>query len=137
MGFRKRPRDTGYEPDQGTGTGSPSYMPESMPANGASSSVVPRPLPTTLEKLPAAFGDLRTSIDSRFQHYEERWTAFEQRQEARWKENQDHQQRIETSLLEQGTHIAQILDYMKAQYGVPSTTSQKGYGRGRGRGHGQ
>ncbi|VFQ62791.1 unnamed protein product [Cuscuta campestris] len=67
MGFRKRPRDTRYEPDQDTGTGSPSYMPASMPADGASSSAVPRPLPNTFEELTTAFGDLRTSFDSRFQ----------------------------------------------------------------------
>ncbi|VFQ98545.1 unnamed protein product [Cuscuta campestris] len=102
MGFRKRPRDTRYEPDQDTGTGSPSYMPASMPADGASSSAVPRPLPNTFEELTTAFGDLRTSFDSRFQLYEQRWTAFEQRQEACWKEIQDHQHRIETSLAEQG-----------------------------------
>ncbi|VFQ82718.1 unnamed protein product [Cuscuta campestris] len=89
------------EESSGTGTGSPSYMPASMPADGASSSAIPRPLPTTFEELTTAFGDLRTSIDSRFQVYEQRWTAFEQRQETRWKENQDHQQHIETSLSEQ------------------------------------
>ncbi|VFQ90301.1 unnamed protein product [Cuscuta campestris] len=81
MGFRKRPRDTRYEPDQGTGTGSPSYMPASMPADGASSSAVPRPFLTTFEELTTAFGDLRSSIDSRFQLYEQRWTAFETSQD--------------------------------------------------------
>ncbi|VFQ92982.1 unnamed protein product [Cuscuta campestris] len=137
MGFRKRPRDTRYEPNHDTGTGSPSYMPASMPADGASSSAVPRPLPTTFEELTTAFGDLRTSIDSRFQLYEQWWTSFEQRQELCWKEIHDHQQRIETSLAEQGTQIAHILDYVEAQQGVPSTTRQRGRGRGQGGGRGQ
>ncbi|VFQ99250.1 unnamed protein product [Cuscuta campestris] len=81
MGFGKRPCDTTYQPDQGTG--SPLYMLESMPTEGASSPSVPRPLPATFDELTAAFGDLRTSIDSRFQRYEERRTAFERTQETR------------------------------------------------------
>ncbi|VFQ87376.1 unnamed protein product [Cuscuta campestris] len=104
--------------DQGTCTCSPSYMPKSMPIDGAYSSAVPRPLHTTFHELTAAFGDLRASIDSLFQRYEERWTAFERNQESRWKETQDHEQRVEDTLSQHDTHIAQILDFMEQQYGV-------------------
>ncbi|VFQ82077.1 unnamed protein product [Cuscuta campestris] len=117
MGFRKRPRDTRYEPDQDTGTGSPSYMPASMPADGASSSAVPRPLPTTFEELTTAFGDLQTSIDSRFQLYEQRWTAFEHCQETCWKEIQDHQHRIETSLADKVKELGRREGFYN---GIPS-----------------